>query len=91
MPRLFLTTIESDANLKVYVTDIRSDADLVIFETENQWEATEAAIWCYTDVRSDADRIVYLTDGQWNADIKVFKTDIQSDAQWINSGKADLL
>jgi hypothetical protein len=34
---------------------------------------------------------VFFTDGQWNADITVFRTDVQSDAEWINSGKSDLL
>lgn len=90
MPVLFKTDIGSDADLKVFVTDIRSDADLVVFETTNQWEATEGPIWCYTDIRSEAAKVVFFTTGQWEADLVIFKTDIQSDAEWLNSEKAGL-
>jgi hypothetical protein len=91
MPKLFKTTISSEADLKVFVTDIRSEADLVVYETTNQWEATESPIWCYTDIQGEADKVVYFTDGQWDADIIIFKTDVQSDAGWQNSSKADKL
>ena len=91
MPKFFKTDIESEANLKVYVTDIRSEADAVIHETANAWDAGVPLVWCYTDIRGEADRIVYFTDGQWNADLVVFRTDIQSDVEWINSGKSGLL
>jgi hypothetical protein len=91
MPKLFKTDIESEANLKVFVTDIRSDSDAVIHETENAWDAGVPLVWCYTDIPSEADRIVYFADSQWNADIVVFKTDIASDVEWINDGKAGVL
>jgi len=91
MPKLFKTDIGSDADLKVFVTDIRSDADLVVYETTDQWAATEPQIWCYTDIRSEADKVVYFTSSQWEADLTIFKTDIQSDACWQNSGKSHLL
>ena len=91
MPILYKTDIASDADLKVFVTDIRSDADLVMYETTSNWEATVGHIWCYTDIRSEAAKVVYFTDSQWDADIKVFKTDIQSDAEWLNSDKQSLL
>jgi len=91
MPRLYRTDIESEADLKVYVTDIRSEADLVVYETGNEWEATESRFWCYTDIASEADRKVFFTDSQWNADLTVFRTDVQSDAQWQNTGKQELL
>ncbi len=91
MPRLFKTDIPSEANLKVFVTDIRSEADLIIYETTDQWAATEAPIWCYTDIQSEADKIVHFTTSQWEADLVVYKTDVQSDAGWVNTGKAGLL
>jgi Tol biopolymer transport system component len=91
MPKLFKTDIAAEANLKVFVTDIRSEADLVVFETTSQWDATSAQVWCYTDIQSDADKIVFFADSQWDADIIIYKTDIQSDAGWQNSGKSDLL
>ena len=91
MPRLFKTDIASEANIKVFKTDIRSEADLIVFETNNEWEATEKQIWCYTTIQSEADKIVYFADGQWDADIVIFKTAIQSDASWQNSSKEHLL
>ena len=91
MPLFFKTDIASDADLKVFVTDIRSDADLVVYETTDTWAATEPQIWAYTDIRSEANKVVYFTTSQWEADLTIFKTDIQSDAEWINSGKSGLL
>jgi hypothetical protein len=91
MPKLWKTDIASEANLKVFITDIRSEADLAVFETANPWDATESPIWCYTDIQSEADRIVYFAGSQWDADLVVFRTDIQSDAGWINSAKSGLL
>ena len=91
MPKLFKTDIASEAGLKVFVTDIRSEADLVIFETTDAWAATEGPIWCYTNIRSEADKIIYFTTMKFEADLVVFKTDVQSDAQWLNSGKSHLL
>jgi len=75
----------------VFVTDIRSEADLIVYETTSQWEATEGPVWCYTDIRSEADKIVHFTDAQWDADLTVYKTDIQSDAGWVNSAKSDMV
>jgi len=91
MPKFFKTDIAAEANLKVFETDIRSEADAVIFETTDQWAATEKLIWCYTDIQSEADRIVYFAGSQWDADLVVFKTDVQSDVAWLNSGKEGLL
>lgn len=91
MPVLYKTDIASEADLKVFVTDIRNEADVVIYETTSQWDATESHIWCYTDIRNEAAKVVYFTDSQWDADIKVYKTDIQSDAEWLNSDKQSLL
>jgi hypothetical protein len=89
--KLFQTDIASEANLKVFVTDIRSEAELIVYETTDQWLATESPIWCYTDVQSDADKIVYFTQAQWDADLVVYKTDVQSDAGWVDSTKSSLL
>ena len=91
MPKLFKTDIASEAHVKVFVTDIRSEADLIVYETADAWAASESAIWCYTNIRSDADRIVFFTQMRFEADLSIFKTDIQSDAGWANSAKADLL
>ncbi len=91
MPKFFKTDIAAEANLKVFVTDIRSEADAVIFETSDQWAATEKLIWYYIDIQSEADKIVCFTDSQWEADLVVFKTDVQSDVEWLNSGKEGLL
>jgi hypothetical protein len=91
MPKLFKTDISSEADLKVFVTDIRSEADLIVYETTSQWEATESPIWCYTDIQSEADKIVHLTSSQWEADLVIFKTDVQSDAGWVDSSKSGLL
>lgn len=88
---MFITDIESDADLKVFVADIRSEAHLVVYETDSEWEATEQQIWAYTTIRSEADKVIYLTDGAWNADIVIFKTDIQSDAEWLDNSKAGIL
>jgi len=91
MPKLFKTDIPSAADVKVFVTDIRSEADLVIHETTDQWAASESPIWFYTDVQGEADKTVCFVDSQWDADLKVFKTDVPSDAGWNNSDKAGLL
>ena len=91
MPKFFRTDIAAEADLKVFVTDIRSDADAVIFETTDQWAATEKLIWCYTDIQSEADKIICFTSSQWEADLVVFKTDVQSDVEWVNSEKAGAL
>jgi hypothetical protein len=91
MPRLYKTDIASEADLKIFVTDVRSEADVVVYETSDVWAATEPTIWCYTDIRSEADKVVHFTSGKWEADLVIFKTHIQSDAQWLNSGKAGLL
>lgn len=91
MPILFKTDIASDADLKVYVTDIRSDADLAIYETTSQWEASSSEIWYYTSIRSEAKKAVHFTSSKWDADLVVFRTNIQSDAGWINSGKSHLI
>lgn len=91
MTILFKTDISSEADLKVFVTDIRSEAHLVVYETTSQWEATESQIWCYTDIRNEAGRIVYFCDAHWDADLVIFKTDIQSDAGWLDSSKSGLL
>jgi len=32
-----------------------------------------------------------FTDAQWDADLTVYKTDIQSDAGWVNSAKSDMV
>jgi hypothetical protein len=76
---------------KLHKTDIRSEADLIVYETQNQWEATEGPIWWYTDIQSEADKSVYFAEAKWDADIIVHKTDIQSDAGWVNSSKVGLL
>lgn len=91
MPVLYKTDIASDADLKVCLTDIRSEADLIVFESSSPWEATEAQIWCFTEIRSEAAKAVYITDSAFEADLIVFRTDIQSDAGWQNSGKAGVL
>jgi hypothetical protein len=91
VPKLFKTDIASDADLKVFVSDIRSEAHLIVYETTDQWAATEPQIWCYTDIRSEADKVVCFVSGQWDADLVIFKTDVQSDAGWVDSGKAGLL
>ncbi len=91
MPKLFKTDISSEADLKVCATDIRSEADAVIFETTNEWDATEKLIWYYCDIQNDADKIVYFTQDQWDADIKIYVTDIQSDIEWLDSSKEDVL
>jgi adenylosuccinate synthase len=91
MPKLFKTDIASTANLKVFVTDIRSEADLVVYETTDAWAATESQIWCYTDIQSEADKIVYFVGSQFEADLAIYKTDVQSDAVWLNSEKSNLL
>ncbi|HNY92785.1 MAG TPA: DUF6150 family protein [bacterium] len=91
MPVLYKTDIASDADLQVCFISIRAEADLVVFESSSAWEATESHIWCYTDIRSEANRVVYVTDSPFEADLLVFRTDIQSDAGWQNSGKSGLL
>lgn len=91
MPKIFITDIESDAELKVFVAEIRPEAHLVVFETTSQWEATEPQIWCYTDIRSEADKVVCFTGGAWNADLVIYRTDIQSDAGWQDSSREGLL
>ena len=91
MPKLFKTDIASDADLKVFVTDVRSEADVVVYETSDAWAATESTVWCYTDIRTEADKVVHFTSDKWDADLVIFKTDIQSDAEWLNSGKAGIL
>ncbi|MCD6589198.1 MAG: hypothetical protein J7K88_11675 [Candidatus Fermentibacteraceae bacterium] len=91
MPKLFVTDIESDADLKVHIAEIRSEAHLAVYETDSQWEAAEPQIWAYTGIRSEADKVVYFADGAWNADIVIFKTDIVSDAGWLDSSKEGLL
>lgn len=91
MPKFFKTDVAAEADLKVFVTDIRSEADAVIFETADSWAATEKLIWCYTDIQSEADKIICFTSSQWEADLVVFKTDVQSDVEWLNSGKEGLL
>jgi hypothetical protein len=50
MPKLFVTDIESGADLKVHVTDIRSEAHIAVYETQSEWEATEPQIWAYTTI-----------------------------------------
>jgi len=75
----------------VFVTDIRSEADLIVYETTDQWAATEGSIWCYTDIQSEADKKVYFTDAQWDANLVIYKTDVQSDAGWVDSTKSGLL
>jgi hypothetical protein len=64
---------------------------LVVYETASPWEATEPGIWCYVDVRGDADRVVCFTEGGFDADLVVFRTDVQSDAGWLNSDHSGLL
>jgi hypothetical protein len=91
MPKLFKTDIASEADVKVFVTDIRSEADAVVFETNDQWAASESTVWCYTDIRAEAGKVVYFTARKWEADLVIYRTDIQSDAEWLNSGKAGLL
>ncbi len=91
MPKLFKTDIQSEADIKVFISDIRSDADIVVYETQSEWEATEAQIWCYSQIQRDADKVVSFVDGAWDADVVIFKTDIQSDAEVVNSSKSDLL
>ncbi len=91
MPKLFKTDSASAANVKVFVTDIRSEADLVMYESTDQWAATESQVWCYTDIQSEADKTVYFTTSRWEADLIVYKTDVQSDAGWVNGEKATLL
>lgn len=91
MSKFFRVDSAASADLKVFVTDIRSEADLVIFETTDAWAATESQIWCYTDIQSEANKTVYFTDSAGEADLSVFKTDVQSDAEWRNADKAWLL
>ena len=91
MPRLFRTDVSSVADLKVYVTDVRTDAHLIVYETTDAWAATEAPIWCYTDIQSEADKSIYFVDSRFDADLVIFRTDIQSDAGWVDSAKSDLL
>ncbi|HOT97639.1 MAG TPA: DUF6150 family protein [bacterium] len=91
MPLLYKTDIAADADLKICFTEIRSEADLVAFESSSAWEATEPQIWCYTEIRSDAAKAIFITDSSYEAELLVFRTDIQSDAGWQNSGKAGLL
>ena len=91
MTRLYKTDIASEADLKVFVTGIRSEADLVVYETSSSWEATESQIWCYTEIRSEADKVVYFADAQWDADLTIYKTDVGSDAGWVDRAKSGLL
>ena len=91
MPRLFRTDVSSLADLKVYVTDVRTDAHLIVHETTDAWAATDAPIWCYTDIQSEADKSIYFVDSRFDADLVIFRTDIRSDAGWVDSAKSDLL
>ena len=76
---------------RLFKTDISSEADLIVYETTSQWEATESHVWCYTNIQSEMDKSVYFTAAQWDADSIVYKTDVQSDAGWVNSVKSGLL
>lgn len=92
MPKLFKTDIESEADLKVYVTEIRSEADLVVYETENHWDAAGSQkIWSYTETKLEADRVVYFTESPWDAHLKIYLTEISTEAGWLNSTKDDLI
>jgi hypothetical protein len=91
MPVLYKTDISSEADLKVFVADIRSEADLIVYETTDSWAATEPDVWCYTDIRGEAAKVVYFTTSHWEADLTIFKTDIQSDAGWVNTSKQGLV
>jgi len=44
-----------------------------------------------TNIQSEADKTVYFTAAQWDADLIIYKTDIPSDAGWVNSAKSGLL
>lgn len=91
MPKLFKTDIHSEADIKVFISTIGSEAHLIVFETQSQWEATVPQIWCYTTVKSEANKTVFFVDGAWDADMVIFKTDIQSDAEVVDGSKANLL
>ena len=91
MTKVYRVDCAASAELKVYVSDVRMDADLVVFETSDMWEATEPEVWYYTDVLGEADRVVCFTRSRWDADLIIYRTDIQPDAGWIDSGKSHLL
>lgn len=91
MPKIFRTSVVSEADLKVYVTKVRFEADLVIFETPDAWAAEAPDIWTYVDIESHADKSVYFTEYRWEADLVIYKTAVQPDAGWVDESKAWLL
>jgi hypothetical protein len=91
MPKIFRTSVASEADLKVYVTRLRFEADLIVFESPDARAAEAPAVWTYVDVEAQADRVVYFTERRWEADLVICKTDVLSYAGWVDESKASLL
>jgi hypothetical protein len=59
------------------------------FKTGVAAEATLKVL--VTDIRGEADRFVCFADSQWDGDLKVYRTDVASDVEWLSTGKAGVL
>lgn len=86
--KVFKVDSQFDADVKIYETDVKSDADLIVFKVSSKFDTGgNRGHWYFVDTRSEADKKVFFVSSQFDADVKVYFTDIRSEAEWKNAGK----
>lgn len=91
---IYVTQVQTVADLKVYVTTCSTTADLTVYKAPFQTYPgvnNNVGDWYFTDIQAIADKTIYFTDISTIADLTIYYTQIPTEAGWVNSNKKSLL
>jgi hypothetical protein len=87
MARVFNTTVERDAHLKVFLAAKATDADLLYYQVEREKDARGDVFWFFTENEKDAKTKLFWVDRERDADLRVFQVHKETEAAWRTSHK----
>ena len=87
MAKVYVTSTESKANIKVCMVKIESWADLLFYETSSESSAKGDFLWYFVNNESHASIKIFWIDSESRADLRVFKVNSQTKAKWQKSSK----
>ena len=89
---IYITTFQSQADLKVCIVEYESQADLLVYKSPcAAYTAYNDGNWFFTDYSSRADKQIMLTNFKSLADLTICFVKYKTSAKWKNKSKKYLL
>ena len=85
--RIYKLNSATGAQVKIYVTTNESEADLKVFETLQAEDVVKDGIWFQPSTESEADIKLYITSDATQADMKIIYVNTAEEAGWITREK----